>query len=446
VTKKNCARLAEIARARRTPSAAHLQRRAARRFSLGGAAWRFVRAPLIGFAAAMALCAQAQAEDVKAYGQAETETQSQEQERPIMLLLGGGVSWDNNFFRVPNDVARSEQIRTAYVGLSLDMVYAQQEFQAHIIQRFNRYQNFSYLDFDPLDYDAAWRWHLTPRVSGSVSYAHTQYLNDFADTRNFTQLNIRTSEVGAFTLDAQLSGGWHLLAAIPYNEQKNSQVFTDERSYRELGVTPGLQYVWPSGNSITFNQSFLNGDYLDWTLDPVNQLDTGYRQYVSELLARWQVTGKSRINARLGWAKRVNDNFADRDVSGLVGRFDYIWTPTAKLRLSAGAGRNLGDYETDCSSYRVADVVTLGSRWQTSAKTSLQASLNWGTLDYRGALASCSSPEQRDRTHGAQLGASWAPLRNATIGASISYQHRSSNYPGQNWDDTIGQVNAALRF
>jgi len=370
-----------------------------------------------------------------------------EQDRAVMLIVGGSMSWDNNFFRVPNDVAQSERISTAYVGLSLDTIYAQQEIQLRVIQQFNRYQNFTYLNFDPLNIDAAWRWHYSPRVSGSLTYARNQNLNSFEDTRDFTQRNIRTSQSAAFDMDAQVSGGWHALLSVPLSSQINSQTFTGQQSYREIGATPGVRYVWSSGNSATFTQNFVGGKFVKLP-GALSQVDSRYRQYLSSFALDWRVSGKSAISATLGWKSRNYDQLPELNFSGLVGRFQYTWTPTAKISVQAAASRDLDYYflGIDCSSYRVTDVLSLGSTWQTSAKTSLQASVNWGSIDYRGALPTCPAPERTDHTRGAQLGASWRPLRNATLGASVAYQKNSSNYPGQTWSDTIGQINATLSF
>jgi exopolysaccharide biosynthesis operon protein EpsL len=393
-----------------------------------------LRASALSLAMATPLCALAQYQDG-----------GEGQDRALEFLVGGSETWDSNFFRVPNDVARSEWITTAYVGLSLDKVYAQQRIQARVVEQFNRYKNFSYLNFDALNFDGAWRWHLTPRVSGSLTYAQDQSLVNYQDYRNFTQRNIRTTQTGGFSLDGQLAGGWHLLASVPYYSQKNSQPFETEQSYRESGIMPGIQYVWPSGSSITFNQSLLRGKFIDQALDPAAQFDTGYRHYRSELLLFWKVSGKSTLSASVGWVDRKYDNFASRDFSQPVGGFRYTWRPTVKLTLNAAAVRRVSSWQDQCSSYRVTDALVLGSSWQASEKTSLEASVNWGPSDFRGALADCSFGERRDRSHGARLGATWTPWRNTTIGASVEYQSNSSNYPGQNFDDTTAGINAAFK-
>jgi len=364
-----------------------------------------------------------------------------------MFLVGGSMSWDNNFFRVPSQFAQSERISTAYVGLSLDTIYAQQEFQAHVVKQFNRYENFSYLNFDPLNVDAAWRWHFTPRIRGSLTYARSQYLNSFQDSRNFTQRNIRTSNIANFDVDAQVEGGWHLLVAVPYNSQKNQQELVNQQSYRETGLIPGVRYVWPSGNSATFTQSLLRGKFVDLPFS-ISQDNTRYRQYLSEFFVDWRVTGKSAISARLGWLSRDYDQLAPLNFSGAVGQFKYTWNLTDKVSLQAAATRDLDYYFLggDCSSYRVTDNFSLASNWQASAKASLRASVNWGPVDYRGALSTCPVQERRDRTRGARLEAKWTPLRNATLGASVGYQKNSSNFPGQVWNDTIAGFNASFAF
>jgi hypothetical protein len=112
------------------------------------------------------------------------------QDRPVMLRVGGSRSWDSNIFRQPAGAARQERINQAYVGLSIDKPYAQQRFRLDITETAYRYENFSHLDFDALNYLGAWGWRLGPRLGGTLSAARAESLADYSEFRNPSQRNV----------------------------------------------------------------------------------------------------------------------------------------------------------------------------------------------------------------------------------------------------------------
>src|SRR6185369_912676 len=79
--------------------------------------------------------------------------------KDVNAVLGGSVSHDSNVFKLSN--AQSDTLTTAFYGLRLDKLYSQQRFQADITQTHNRYSRFSNLNFDALDYRAAWLWQIS---------------------------------------------------------------------------------------------------------------------------------------------------------------------------------------------------------------------------------------------------------------------------------------------
>ena len=99
------------------------------------------------------------------------------------IALGASVSHDSNFFREPGLLRdpQSETITTGFLGLRIDKPYAQQRFLLDATATAYRYDKFSYLDFDGLDYLAAWDWRLTSHLSGRLSAARTETPTQFQD-------------------------------------------------------------------------------------------------------------------------------------------------------------------------------------------------------------------------------------------------------------------------
>src|SRR5467141_4619483 len=125
------------------------------------------------------------------------------QDHPVMALIGSSVTWDSNVFHLPASVdpqaqlgrsAKSDRISATYAGLRVDKAYAQQRFLLDATVTAIRYDNFSYLDFDPVQYRGEWQWHLTPRVTGALGAERTEALANYADFRNSAQRNVLTNE------------------------------------------------------------------------------------------------------------------------------------------------------------------------------------------------------------------------------------------------------------
>jgi len=362
----------------------------------------------------------------------------------LNVVAGAGVTYDSNLFRVSND-PESDIISYANVGLRLDKRYAQQRFQFDITETASRYSKFSELDFDALDYRGAWLWHLSPRVSGTLSASRSEYPVSFEDTLG-TRRDVRTNENYVFSLDAWVSGGWHLLLGASAEEQTSEQPFQSTPDFRSVSGETGVRYLTPSGNSITVTQRLIVGEYLHSVLDPIISVNDDYRQYEGELQANWILNGYSTVSGRLGWVERKNDIATQRDFSGPVGDLGYRWTPTDKLGFEWIASRRISVYQRVVSSYVVDNVLSFTPVWRARDKVSLRMRLEVMERDFRGGVVASSVPPRRDTRTTAQVGADWMLLRSIALGVSLEQQRRSSNESTANYDATVASINASFQF
>src|SRR5438552_4705003 len=239
------------------------------------------------------------------------------QEHPVMALIGRSVTWDSNVFHLPDSVdpqaqlgrpAKSDRIGATYAGLRVDKPYAQQRFLFELTETAYRYDNFTFLDFNALQYQVSWQWHFTPRVSGTLAADRTEALVNYTDFRDPSTPNVRTADNRQLSVAAWLFGGWHLLGAARQQAAKNSAQFVQLGSSRVTGGEGGVKYVAGSGSSVTFNLRSVAGHFTDRAADPVTLVDDGFRRSESELLATWIVTGKSTLDARDRKSTRLNSS------------------------------------------------------------------------------------------------------------------------------------------
>jgi exopolysaccharide biosynthesis operon protein EpsL len=374
----------------------------------------------------------------------------------LSVSAGTTLIHDSNVFRLPDSVSvpanigtkKSDLIKVATIGLSVNKPYAQQRFELEVSETVYRYSNFSFLDFEALNYRGTWHWHLTPRINGQLVADRKKTLVPFQDVNNraFVQA-LRTSDYRSANIDGWLFGPWHVLAGISQVQVDDSRIITGEQAYDAITQEAGIKYLASSGNWITFTQRRLNGDYQQGRLDPVNLLDNGFREDQTEIQASWAPTGMSSFTGQVAWIDRQHEHFAQRDFEGLIGRLNYVWGPTGKLRFNAAIRRDIGTWWDGLrSSYRTSTGARIGSTWQIYAHTAFEGSFDWVKWDYHGALTPLPGPAREDTEYRARLLLKWAPLRKVSIRAGIEYFTRHSNDPRFEFDSAIGSLSATVTF
>jgi exopolysaccharide biosynthesis operon protein EpsL len=377
------------------------------------------------------------------------------QEHPVMALFGSSVTWDSNVFHLPSSVdpqaqlgkpTKSDRINTTYAGLRVDKPYAQQRFLFEFTGTTYRYDNFSFLDFDALQYQGSWQWHFTPRVSGTLTADRSEALVNYTDFRNSTQRNLRTVQNRLLSVDAWLFGGWHLLGAATQQVSKNSVPFVQLGSSRVTGGEGGVKYVAGSRSSVTFNLRSVAGHFTDRAADPVTLVDDGFRRSEGELLATWNITGKSTLDGRLARVDYRSSHFAERDFSGSAARLGYRWIPTARLSLNLAVSWDVQPWQESSASYRVDKRLSFGPRWQLGARTALAMTLDHGAFDFRNPVVPLAGPQRHDAFRSAQLAVDWQLLRNVTVKISLQHNKQTSNDPTVPFNANVAMLDASLMF
>jgi exopolysaccharide biosynthesis operon protein EpsL len=359
----------------------------------------------------------------------------------INFSAGAGVVFDDNLFRLPDSAntkqslgksQRSDRIFTTNAGIKIDKPYSLQRFQVDLNLVDNRYDTYSYLDYTAFNYKAAWLWQLTPNIKGTISADQQQVLNSFSEFRDFNnQLNkrrsIQTNENRIFDVDALIGGGWHLLGGISELRSRNSVTFNAVGDFIQTGANVGIKYVAPSENSIALIQRAFNGDYQGRVADAGTQLDSGFKQRETEAQLQWRLSGKSLIDAKLGYSDRGHDNFSSRDYDGVTSRLAYNWLPTGKVAVSTSLSRNIYSFQQSINSYYVADSFAITPVWHVSEKTSLSMRYDFSHRDYRGAVVTVTE-RRKDNVQSLMLSADWKPLRTVTVTGALRHEMRNSSF------------------
>lgn len=389
-------------------------------------------------------------------------------EDALNFAVGAAMRYEDNLFRIDDDTdprivagksRRSDLITTTNIGIKIDKLYSLQRFQLDLMAIKNDYQTYDYLDFTAKNYRAAWLWSLTPDITGTILLDRQQNQNNFADflTANnqvINQQSLQTNELRSFTADWRVGAGLHLLGGVSEVRSRNDSAFTAVGDYVQQGAEAGVKYVARSENYVSLIRRESDGEYEGRPFDPISQFDTGFEQSETEAQVLARLSGKSTIDARLGYVDREHDNFPARDYSGLTYQLAHIWLPTGKLQVTTSLSRGLVSFQQFFNSYYVSDTLAVAPVWQLTAKTKIRGRYSYSERDYRGALpiiglAFVPEGETRDdKVHTLALSAEWQATRTILVTGTLQHERRNSNFDsfGLDYDANSVGISGQLLF
>lgn len=373
------------------------------------------------------------------------------------LKINGGyaLQHDSNLFRLPADVnassvtgrpERDEWIGVASVGLAFKKGYGLQQLALSLNVLDYHYRHFSYLDFTAINYNAAWRWSLTPRLTGVVSTERIETLNSFADFQNTNQRNQRTNVNSLFDAEYALDGAWRVLGGLARATQSNELPVVGESDTRSNSAKVGVRYVFPSTSSLAYVYKHASGRYLDRVLPSSGFFDDRYAQDDHELALTWLFSGKSSVEMKAAYIQREHPTYAQRDYSGVVASSTLNWGWSDKLLLAIGAAQELTSYQTESSNYSQTQRLFINPVWKMGSRSTLRFRHDWARIDYRGQPTLLPTSDRADKTSTTSLALEWRVVRPLLLSASIAQQRRSSNTTGLNFRSTQGLVSAQFSY
>lgn len=362
---------------------------------------------------------------------------------------------DSNLFRLPSNAnvnaligksSAAEEIAISSVGFNINKAYSLQrlELAANLVD--NQYQNFSYLNFIAHNYNAAWRWSLTPHVTGNLTSERKETLNSFADFQGYTQSNQRTNTSTRFDAAYELYKTWSLLAGATQSSQTNQRAVLGNDDFKSTASDLGLRFAYASGSALSYSFKTTDGTYLNRTLPLTGLSDDGFRQIDHGVNLLWVISGKSQANLSATQVRRTHPHFAQLDFSGLTTSVNLNWNLSGKSALTAGWARELSSYQTSNTSYTQTDRFSVGPIWQISPKTSLRLRHEVAQLDFFGSPAGVLATQRSDTTRDTSLSFDWQPHKHLALSAALQNVSRASSLPGFDFDSRIATVSAQFTY
>lgn len=351
----------------------------------------------------------------------------------------------DNLFKRPSDAGVSrDQLTMTQVTLAARKSVSLQAFDLSATLVDNSYRKFDSLNSQNNNYNAAWRWQVTPHLTGTVSSSRQQSQTDFADFRGAGQ-NLRTSESRRANAEWNIMGGWTVGAGLTRSKQLNSQTFVEDASNEQRAADMLVRYAFPSGTTFTLNRSKSNGDFSREP-NPLTLSDSVFSDTREDLNLNWAITGKTRLTAGLGRISRQYENFGVRDFVGRNGNLSLAWTATAKTSATLTRTRSTDSWEDTSSSYAIRNSTDLSGNLLLSSKLSMRASIGRETRTFGGFALIPTASSRIDKTGRESLTLSWVPISSITITATIQQSRRASTVPGTNYSDRSATMSATASF
>jgi exopolysaccharide biosynthesis operon protein EpsL len=360
----------------------------------------------------------------------------------IDFRVGAGVEHNTNVLRTTTG-EQSDDITVLSVGAKIDRTYSLQRFRADLEASKYYYRNLSNLDYSTLNYLLAWDWRFTPALHGVLSSERREF-RDIGDTvAGIQEIGIRKERTELFEGIYDIDGVWRALAGVSQTSSSTTLPESWDGSPTVRSARVGGGYEFASGSSIFVRARRGDGEYKA-AQTPGAPAD--FQETEGDAQLKWILTGKTSLDARLGYLDRTHDGAPQRDFDGPQGSATVVWDATGKTRVVAGLQHYLSSSGLDTGGFVESDRFFLGPVWRATAHTSVNARYEWVGRDWRDIAAGEIEAGRRDVIQILSLGVDWAPRRLVTVTGSLRGERVKSNQPGSSYRNNAVAVGMRLNF
>jgi hypothetical protein len=371
-------------------------------------------------------------------------------ETTLTLSAGAEYSYNSNVFYVQsgypvpglNPASGYGDAYTSYnVECDLNYQGAQQKLHALVSGSDFQYQKFTQLDRQEYKLDAGWTGTFWSAWNGSFDLLRDRTMVPFQYLTQTTTLSVTTMQREQAGLGVQFLPRWRTEASgyssdtdwpLPGDPDVRLRESEGEASLKYLGTGPVISGV---------RVAYLTGTYSGSTNQ---ELNTSYRQWSAGIVANY-VSGHSSLAANLSYSDRSSPGpqGALNTVSGPTATLGYWNQITGKTSLSLNLTRAFTPYITNQSS-SIDNIASLILDWQATYRIHVKTSYAYDYAQLPGQGNNPIGSDRVDHLQTATLGVDYEPRPWLSIKPYASYQKRTSNLIGGNFDASVYGVKLTL--
>lgn len=374
---------------------------------------------------------------------------------PLTLRAAYSVQNESNLFRLPSGAnaqaltgrsSASEQIGLTTVGANLSTTQGLQHFEFDVSLVDNRYQNYDYLNYTGTNYAAAWRWALTPRLTGDLTAERKETLNSFADFQGYSQRNKRVDTTNRLDAVYEVSGPWRAVGGVSQSAVRNELLVVASGDADATSADLGARYVFTSGSTIDVGAKTSSGVYNKQDVPNTGLFDNAFKENDTFARLHWLFSGVTVLDVNLTQISRNHANYSQRDFSGLNTDASFNWALSGKTKVRAEYVHELAAYATANSNYTQTDRIALGGTWAISPKLTLGLTHTLAKIDYQGNPGLVAASQRHDDTQDTALTLGWEPVQHLSLSVALQNLSRTSNLAGQDYDASVVTLTAQYSF
>ncbi len=344
-------------------------------------------------------------------------------------------------FPVPgtSDPNRADSLYSYGAALDAKYLWSQQKLFANLSATDFHYDRFTDLNHNEYNLDAGWNGKLGRTLDGTLEVLRTHAMESFVYTIN-GDFVLQTEQRESAKLGFQFLPDWRVEGSGYYHTIE--QVFSTaptldlKESYGEAA----LKFTGLAGVTSGFSAGYTDGNYEATSEAPA----LSYRQINYSFVGTYAPTGRSKLDGALGYSDRTSSS-EQNTVSGFTGKIDYESQITGKTWIGFELSRLINSYVAQTGS-EIDSNAGFNVRWQATYKIRVEGGYSWTRRDIPGQGNAPVGSTRLDNLHFASLKIDYEPLRWLSIRPYISYQTRSSNFDGANFNATVYGVYFDLKW
>lgn len=349
------------------------------------------------------------------------------------------TEYNSNVFDVSNanqaviengNSRRSDTLQRYLVGANSLYHYGQQEMHASVEGRRFDYRHFDKLDHDEYLLDGALEWVATDNLSGGLNYRQERRMTSFAD-RNTSDLSLERDRLAGARVDVILIPDWILKGGLKNHELASPIPGIPDFSLTENSANFSAGYLGLGAMNAGLDLEYLRGEYRG--IPGSGKFD----QTTLELISSYDVSGITRLDAKLGYTQRKDKSNDAGGESGITGTFRMSRKLSEITAARVQVFRRISSYTAGTAA--VTDTgASADLNWNPTFKIIVNAEYSWikSNFDGQGMTGSIDN-SRRDRSQEATLKIKYQALNWLLITPYTSYLNRSSSIDVDNFKAVI---------
>lgn len=354
-----------------------------------------------------------------------------------------GIIYDSNVYRTP-DNENGDTATHLGAGFTSDYKLSRQHFLLNgLLDRLTYDQNSS-LDHTNTDGAAIWKWQVGNLWSGNLAYNYSSERVSF-DQFLTREKDTKTTHRGEFEAGYQIHPDWRLVAGASV-----SDVSYEERKRLDRDTTGGtleVQYRNTRRTRVGLRTRYVDNSFKEKEDVGGTLVDNNYNEADVSAVFYWEGSGKSSLEARLGYTKLDYDELDNRDFSGYTGRLSHQWRISGKTRLDTAIWQETDSKSDEIATYVLTRGVSVTPVWLATRKISARANVTYLNDDYKGSDVNAflgGGRRREDDIWRYLVSVSYDPIRNLRLSVTYRQENRDSNVNIADFDDQ--QIGGEVRL